>query len=89
LSYVFTPHSSLLTPISFREAVYLLTGFRMDLYAADPSVADSLPRLRLRSMFAEKPEDCLLFQLRGDAPEVCMYVPLRMFHETLKALYPY
>ncbi|KAJ1426629.1 mitotic checkpoint protein-domain-containing protein [Ochromonadaceae sp. CCMP2298] len=55
---------------SFREAVYLLTGFRMDLYAADPGVPDSLPRLRLRSMFAEKPEDCLLFQLRGDAPEL-------------------
>lgn len=30
----------------------------------------SLPRVRLRSMFAEKPEDNLTFQLRGDAPEL-------------------
>jgi hypothetical protein len=34
----------------------------VDLYAADGS-PNSLPRLRLRSMYAEKPEDCLLFQV--------------------------
>lgn len=38
----------------------------MDLYAADGS-PNSLPRLRLRSMYAEKPEDCLLFQVRCGA----------------------
>mmetsp|Transcript_9713 Transcript_9713/g.16242 ORF Transcript_9713/g.16242 Transcript_9713/m.16242 type:complete len:209 (+) Transcript_9713:53-679(+) len=55
---------------SFREGVYLLTGFKIDLYAAEANNSDSLPRLRLRSMYAEKPEDCLMFQLRGDAPEL-------------------
>jgi len=54
---------------SFREGVYLLMGYKVDLYAADGS-PNSLPRLRLRSMFAEKSEDYLLFQMRGDCPEL-------------------
>lgn len=52
---------------TFREAVYLLTGFKMDMV---PVGSDELPRLKLRSMFAEQAEDCLLFQLRGESPEL-------------------
>jgi mitotic spindle assembly checkpoint protein MAD1 len=51
---------------AFREAVYLLTGYKIDLYSAEPSTAGgsgSLPRLRLRSMYSEKADDCLLFQV--------------------------
>lgn len=48
----------------------LKCSHQVDLYAADASNPESLPRLRLRSMFAERPEDCLMFQLRGDSPEL-------------------
>jgi hypothetical protein len=51
---------------AFREAVYLLTGYKIDLYSAEPSTSGgsgSLPRLRLRSMYSEKADDCLLFQV--------------------------
>lgn len=40
---------------------------QVDLYA--PDAGSSLPRLRLRSMFAEKPEDCLMFQV-NTAPSI-------------------
>ena len=53
----------------FREAVYLLTGYKIDLYSAD-AVSGGHPRLRLRSMYAENPEDSLLFQWRGDNLEL-------------------
>eukprot|EP01039_Chlorochromonas_danica_P008499 gene8499-9369_t len=55
---------------TFREAVYLLTGFKVDMLSSGGSDDGSLPRLRLRSMYAEQPEDCLMFQLRGDTPEL-------------------
>jgi hypothetical protein len=60
---------------SFREAVYLLTGFKVDLYNGSDqgpgpdmsqiqgSGSGGEKRLRLRSMFAESPEDSLLFQV--------------------------
>lgn len=54
---------------SFREAVYLLTGFKVDLYN-DDATNMGLRRLRLRSMFAESPEDSLLFQWQGDCLEL-------------------
>ena len=52
---------------SFREAVYLLTGYKIDLYAATNG---GYPRLRLRSMYAEDPDDSLLFQWRDNALEL-------------------
>jgi mitotic spindle assembly checkpoint protein MAD1 len=54
---------------SFREAVYLLTGYKVDLYAADTTTGGHA-RLRLRSMYADNPEDSLLFQWRGDKLEL-------------------
>jgi len=55
---------------SFREAVYLLTGYKIDLFSADAGSSQTLPRLRLRSMYAEQPDDCLLFQMRGEVLEL-------------------
>ena len=75
---------------SFREAVYLLTGYKVrtigiyhhlllvrhtetckhylgiqiDLHAAE-SGSGGYPRLKLRSMYAEDPDDFLLFQVSG------------------------
>ena len=46
---------------SFREAVYLLTGFRIDM----TNDRDS-PQLRLRSMYADSEEDHILFQWEQD-----------------------
>mmetsp|Transcript_14866 Transcript_14866/g.52962 ORF Transcript_14866/g.52962 Transcript_14866/m.52962 type:complete len:526 (+) Transcript_14866:644-2221(+) len=43
----------------FREAVYLLTGFRVDMTTS----GGEAPRVRLRSMFAEREDDALEFQL--------------------------
>jgi hypothetical protein len=54
---------------SFREAVYLLTGYKVDLYAADTTTGGHA-RLRLRSMYADNPEDSLLLQWRGDKLEL-------------------
>ena len=52
---------------SFREAVYLLTGFKVDLYTTDVptngQATEESKRLRLRSMYAESPDDSLLFQV--------------------------
>jgi len=53
----------------FREAVYLLTGYKVDLFTAEASSSD-LPKLKVRSMYAETPDDCLLFQWRGDVLEL-------------------
>ena len=49
---------------TFREAVYLLTGWKIDMIFENGSKdgAASKPQLRLRSMYAESPEDSLLFQ---------------------------
>ena len=44
-----------------REATYLLTGYKVDM-AADRE----RPQIRLRSMFAEAEEDCLLFGWTGE-----------------------
>ena len=52
---------------SFREAVYLLTGYKIDLYAATNGC---YPRLRLKSMYAEDADDSLLFQWRDNALEL-------------------
>ena len=52
-----------------REAVYLLTGFKIDLYSADANNG-SHPRLRLRSMYAEDPDDSIVFQWKGEALEL-------------------
>lgn len=49
----------------FREAVYLLTGYKIDLLTAG-----EVQQVRLRSMFAESEDDYLLFQVRGDALEL-------------------
>jgi len=54
----------------FREAVYLLTGYKIDLYSPDGTAGAAHPRLKLRSMYAEDPEDALLFQWRGDSLEL-------------------
>ena len=54
---------------AFREAVYLLTGYKVDLYSAEQS-SGGHPRLRLRSMYAEDPDDSLLFQWRDGALEL-------------------
>lgn len=52
---------------SFREAVYLLTGYKVDLYTTDApgdnNTVEESRRLRLRSMYAESPDDSLLFQV--------------------------
>eukprot|EP00516_Mucochytrium_quahogii_P006065 CAMPEP_0203754064 /NCGR_PEP_ID=MMETSP0098-20131031/7720_1 /ASSEMBLY_ACC=CAM_ASM_000208 /TAXON_ID=96639 /ORGANISM=" , Strain NY0313808BC1" /LENGTH=712 /DNA_ID=CAMNT_0050644917 /DNA_START=224 /DNA_END=2359 /DNA_ORIENTATION=- len=42
---------------AFKEAVYLLTGYKIDMMDKE-----SKPQLRLRSMYAEKPDDELIFQ---------------------------
>jgi len=49
----------------FKEAVYLLTGFKIDLFSED-----NHPMLRLRSMYAESPDDSLLFRWRGTSLEL-------------------
>src|SRR3546814_3420789 len=49
----------------FREAVYLLTGYKIDLLTAG-----EVQQVRLRSMFAESEDEFLLFQVRGDALEL-------------------
>lgn len=50
---------------AFREAVYLLTGYKVDLLPGSESGSGGVPssKLRLRSMYAESPEDFLLFQV--------------------------
>jgi hypothetical protein len=52
---------------SFREAVYLLTGYKVDLiFDGEGGSNKAQPKLRLRSMYAEDPEDSLLFTWTGD-----------------------
>ena len=72
---------------SFREAVYLLLGYKVDLLFANEAGGSALPRLRLRSMYAESPEDSLLFQWRGDTLEL-MQTPFaeRLDHRLLEHL---
>lgn len=73
---------------SFREAVYLLTGFKVDLlFTNEAGGGGTLPRLRLRSMYAESPEDSLLFQWRGEVLEL-MQTPFaeRLDHRLLEHL---
>jgi len=66
---------------SFREAVYLLTGYKVDLLFSEHG-SSSHPRLRLRSMFAENPDDSLLFQWKGEVLEL-LQTP---FAETLNPM---
>lgn len=54
---------------SFREAVYLLFGYKLDLINSE-NETEGPKRLRLRSMFAESPEDSLLFQWKGEVLEL-------------------
>jgi hypothetical protein len=72
---------------SFREAVYLLLGYKVDLLFANEAGSSALPRLRLRSMYAESPDDSLLFQWRGDTLEL-MQTPFaeRLDHRLLEHL---
>jgi len=74
---------------SFREAVYLLTGYKVDLLFANEAGGGSSthPRLRLRSMYAESPDDSLLFQWRGEALEL-MQTPFaeKLDHRMLEHL---
>ena len=58
---------------SFREAVYLLFGYKVDLYTCDTdnnSNDKNIRRLRLRSMYAESSEDILLFQWNNNTLEL-------------------
>lgn len=64
----------------YREAVYLLTGYRIDLLTVD-SVPRAQTRLRLRSMYAERPDDAIEFMWRDlvtlellDSPFVSDYL---------------
>ncbi|CAM9232727.1 unnamed protein product [Heterosigma akashiwo] len=50
----------------FREAVYLLFGYKLDMGGAH-----ARPKLRLRSMFAENESDDLLFQWGKGGLELC------------------
>lgn len=47
----------------YREAVYLLTGYRIDLTTSD-GVPRAQTKLRLRSMYAERPDDVIEFLWR-------------------------
>lgn len=49
----------------FREAVYLLTGFKIDM-----TTTEGGPHVRLRSMFAEDPQDALLFHWTDDGVQL-------------------
>ncbi|CAE7646394.1 MAD1L1, partial [Symbiodinium microadriaticum] len=56
---------------SYREAVYLLFGYKVELYSADVAGGGSpYPQLKLRSMYAESPDDSLVFQMKGDILEL-------------------
>lgn len=50
---------------AFREAVYLLTGYKVDLLPGSEggSGGSVSSKLRLRSMYAESQDDFLLFQV--------------------------
>jgi len=52
----------------FREAVYLLTGFKIDMTSDRDE--DDATTVRLRSMFAEHPDDALLFQWSKDGVQL-------------------
>jgi len=54
---------------SYREAVYLLFGYKVELYSAD-SVPGGHPQLKLKSLYAENPDDSLIFQWKDDVLEL-------------------
>ena len=54
----------------FREAVYILTGFKIDMTTQDHDEADGATTVRLRSMFAERPDDALLFQWSSEGVQL-------------------
>lgn len=59
----------------FREVVYLLTGYKVDLMAADSSSGSGgshKQTIRLRSMYAEDAEDTILFLVSN--AEICTVV---------------
>lgn len=55
---------------TFREAVYRLTGYKMEMSSVDNNSADSAhtTRLKLKPMYAEDPDDYLLFHLTENGP---------------------
>ena len=65
----------------FREAVYLLTGFKVDMENTNES-----PRLRLRSIFAEREKDYIMFQWKANGSmDLCQTEALqRDFQDAVK-----
>jgi hypothetical protein len=55
----------------------LLSCVKVDLYSTD-SYNGAHPRLKLRSMYAEDPDDCLIFQVRLALTKFC-YLFTRLF----------
>ena len=51
----------------YREAVYLLCGYKVELITDSSSASNNSLILKLRSMYAEDPSDVLLFKWRQDA----------------------
>jgi mitotic spindle assembly checkpoint protein MAD1 len=68
---------------TFREAVYLLTGFKMELFSVEASPGQSVNRLKIKSMYAESPEDYLMFQLSENGPELLESEFANRMEETL------
>ena len=61
---------------TFRECVYLLTGWKIDLmFDGCKEQGTSKPQLRLRNMYAEQPEDSLLFLWTEDNKLSLMETP--------------
>jgi len=78
----------------FREAVYLLTGFKLEMTNTSTDDDDSTSTtVRLRSMFAENPDDALLFRWTDDGIQLIdtpfarnlddrLFAPLRYLNST-------
>ena len=61
---------------TFRECVYLLTGWKIDLiFDGCREQGTSKPQLRLRNMYAEQPDDSLLFLWTDDNKLSLMETP--------------
>ena len=75
---------------TFREAVYLLTGWKIDMIfeSAGKDGGGSKPQLRLRSMYAESAEDSLLWQWTDENKLNLMETPFasRMEPKLLQSL---
>ncbi len=74
---------------TFRECVYLLTGWKIDLiFDGCKEQGTTKPQLRLRNMYAEQPEDSLLFLWTEDNKLNLMETPFaqRMNPKLLEVL---